>query len=530
MNTFQIPTYETLLDEYSKRLKKTKSLHAKVSLLRLAIFIAILLSWFYVFPSVHAGAGAIMGMLLIVAFMVFLKVHKNLEDKRNYLEAMIKTNANEIKCCNGDYSVFQSGAEFVDHNHPYSYDIDLFGDGSLFQYLNRSVTIKGKNLLAKWLRNTPLINADIVNNQKVVEELSTKLNFRQEFQVVGKLFASETEEEELVSSWINYPLFFTKRLFMLIFLWLLPLVNISVLALVIAGRFEITSLIWVIFINLTIIGSRHKKFNGYYGLLNRSHAVLRKTSRLVQMIEQLDCETEHALYLKSMLEKNEVHASSQINKLTKLLNGLDNRNNMLLGIILNSLLLWDWQYIFRIEKWRLNHKVDFSNWLECIANFDALISLANLSFNNPDFSFPAISEKEFELSAVQIGHPLLAKNVRICNDFSIDQSPRYAIVTGANMAGKSTFLRTIATNIVLAGCGASVCAEKLTFTPLPLHSSMRAEDSLMNNESYFFAELKRLQKITQELDKGKKLFIILDEILRGTNSEDKRKGSIGFVK
>jgi DNA mismatch repair ATPase MutS len=192
--------------------------------------------------------------------------------------------------------------------------------------------------------------------------------------------------------------------------------------------------------------------------------------------------------------------------------------------------LWDWQYIYRIEKWQLNHKVEFGNWLDCIANFDALISFANLKYNNPDFTFPILSQEEFEFSALNIGHPLLSSEVRVSNDFEILLSPRYAIVTGANMAGKSTFLRTIATNIVLAGCGAPVCAKQLKFTPLPLHSSMRTEDSLMKNESYFFAELKRLQRITQALDKGEKLFIILDEILRGTNSEDKRKGSIGFVK
>jgi DNA mismatch repair ATPase MutS len=156
--------------------------------------------------------------------------------------------------------------------------------------------------------------------------------------------------------------------------------------------------------------------------------------------------------------------------------------------------------------------------------------LANLKFNNPDFTFPTLEVEDFTYNAVEIGHPLLHKEIRVCNNFNIDEKQRYAIVTGANMAGKSTFLRTIALNLILAGCGAPVCAKKMQITPLPLYSSMRAEDSLMKNESYFFAELKRLQRITKELDKNNKMFIILDEILRGTNSEDKRKGSIGFIK
>jgi DNA mismatch repair ATPase MutS len=252
--------------------------------------------------------------------------------------------------------------------------------------------------------------------------------------------------------------------------------------------------------------------------------------QLLQLIEALDIKTALLTELKSSLFKNQLSASKQIHQLTKLLDALDNRNNLIVGIILNALLLWDWNLLFRIENWRQNHELDYNAWQKTIAYFDALNSLAGFSFNHPAYAFPTLSNELYAFEADSLGHPMLPVETRICNNFNLSEKPRYAIITGANMAGKSTFLRTIATNLVLAGCGAPVCAKKLHFKPLPLYSSMRTEDSLMKNESYFFAELKRLQHITQELEKGQQLFIILDEILRGTNSEDKRKGSIGFVK
>lgn len=530
MNKTRIPIYEDKLAKYNNELRTVKKTHGKVSLLRLVVFIAMLLSWFYVFTTISAAIGAVLSILLLVVFLILLKVHKKLEDRRAYFEALIKTNEKECASCNGEFTQFDSGSEFVDHEHSYSFDIDLFGKGSLFQYLNRTVTVKGKKLLSDWLQNTPLKNTLIKKHQKAVGELSDQLDFRQEFQVIGELYASKGEEEKQVATWVKSPMFFKRRLMTAVLLILMPLLSALSIVLVSVGNAPAALILYVFLINLTLIGFRFKQFNIFYQTLSDCHLVLKKIQQLVIYIEGLDCKSEHLINLKQKLQKKNTWSSEQIHQLTKLLNSLDNRNNLLLGAILNGFLLWDWQYLFRIEKWRMNHQLDFDNWLDCIANFDALISLANLYYNNPDFTFPEISKSEFEFRATKIGHPLLSNEVRVCNDFEIVSSPRYAIVTGANMAGKSTFLRTVATNIVLAGCGAPVCAQKLKFTPLPLHSSMRAEDSLMQGESYFFAELKRLQKITKALEKGEKLFIILDEILRGTNSEDKRKGSIGFVK
>lgn len=529
MNTFRLSYYQQRIAGFSDTLKNTKKQHGVISLLRLLVFIALMVSWLYII-TLQLAVGVILGTTFFIGFLVLLKVHKRLEDKKRYLETMLAINQAEHKSCQGDFSDFNTGEVFIDSEHAYSYDIDLFGVGSLFQYVNRTVTNNGKKMLAHWLANTPLPDQKILDNQKAVEELATLSDFRQEFLTIGKLFASDENEEKLIKKWLALPNFFKRHKLAAVSLWLMPFVNVTFLLLMILSVVSWSVLPFVIIGNLTLVGTKLKQFNIHYDYLSKSLVNLKKMTGLLYEVEKQDFAAPLLIQLKSNFYKDGESASKQIRRLTKLLDALDNRNNIILGFLLNAFLLWDWNYLWRIEKWQKSHQLEYANWQKAVAEIDALISLANLYFNNPDFSFPELAHSDYEFKAQKIGHPLLKKDIRVCNNFEITETPRYAIITGANMAGKSTFLRTIATNLVLAGCGSAVCAENMSFSPLPMHTSMRAEDSLMKNESYFFAELKRLQRITQALGKGQKLFIILDEILRGTNSEDKRKGSIGFVK
>ncbi len=529
MNKARIPFYQEKLEVYNTKLTVLKKKHGLVSLLRLVGFLGLLISWFYII-TVNFILGISLGSTLLIIFFILLKWHKKIEDKKIFVENIITINRNEVDACKGEYSVFSNGDAYIDHNHPYSYDIDLFGDGSLFQYLNRTVTNKGEGLMAYWLSTTPLPNGQIKKNQQAIYELTESVDFRQSFQAIGNIYSTEGDEQLLIKKWLEHGAFFGKRKQMKIGLWILPAIMFIAISTATFGLLSWNYVFSMFLLYLSILGTKLKAFNKYYRELNQSHATLRKIVSLMEVIEKNTFKGDYLNQLKEPLYKNGLSASNQFRQLTKLLDALDNRGNLILGPLLNGFLLWDWQCVYRIEGWQLNHRVEFEGWMDLIAHFDALSCLANLYFNNPDFTFPELSPLAYEFTANDLGHPLLTKEIRVCNDFSIDDIQRYAIITGANMAGKSTFLRTVATNLVLAGCGAPVCASKLIFTPLPLNSSMRTEDSLMKNESYFFAELKRLQRITQALENGDKLFIILDEILRGTNSEDKRKGSIGFVK
>ena len=208
---------------------------------------------------------------------------------------------------------------------------------------------------------------------------------------------------------------------------------------------------------------------------------------------------------------------------------MDQNLNILVSVILNGLFMFNLHLLLKVEKWKKQNQENVPNWFEAIATFDAMSSLANFAYNYPDYVYPKQIDEEFEFSAENLGHPLIAEANRVVNTIEIKGWNQFAIITGANMSGKSTFLRTIGVNYILAMAGASVCASKLSFYPIQIHSSIRTSDSLTRNESYFYAELKRLKKIIDELESGKKKLILLDEILKGTNSKDKQAGSIALI-
>ena len=184
----------------------------------------------------------------------------------------------------------------------------------------------------------------------------------------------------------------------------------------------------------------------------------------------------------------------------------------------------DIKTVFELEKWKIKNKPNLTIWIDALSEFDTAISFSTFAFNNPAYVYPQTTSNEV-IKADNLGHPLISTDKRVCNQFSINKQGQFVILTGANMAGKSTFLRTVGINLVLAMNGAPVCATSFSFKPSPVFTSISVKDSLFDNESYFYAELLRLKMIIDKLEAGEELFILLDEILKGTNSNDKFTGS-----
>jgi DNA mismatch repair ATPase MutS len=233
--------------------------------------------------------------------------------------------------------------------------------------------------------------------------------------------------------------------------------------------------------------------------------------------------------IKLNLTGKEASASGSVRKLGRLIQAFDSRNNIMVAFVLNGLFLWDYQSINRLEKWKSEYTDLFPLWLDMIGQADAYISLGNYAFNNSAFIYPVKSADGDVFSAKDLGHQLIDESKRVCNNFSLGKKGTVCIISGANMAGKSTFLRTIAVNYILGMTGAPVCASEMNFTPAKIFTSMRTVDSLSDNESYFYAELRRLSILKTRIERGEPLFFILDEILKGTNSEDKSTGSKLFL-
>ena len=513
--------YTTEKEQFEQELATIKKKLAVSSSIRLSVFLAIAFGFYFFF-----GNAQIMGIIGVLGFALFLYLvsrHTNLQYKRDLSRKLLDINTNEIAVINGDYLSLDEGAEFLNPNHYYSYDIDLFGRGSLFQYINRTATEEGKTELANRLTANTITN--IATNQEAIQELAEKSKWRQHFSAIASLVKVQHPAKEIVN-WIHdYKPVFSKLVSYLPLVF--SIISILLIALVSLQYANFNILVVWFFIGLGVTSIYFKKVNIIYNDADKAKDTFKQYHKLLHEIETTTF-TAQLLKEKQELIKTENKKASEIfASFSKILDALDQRNNVIIAIFGNAFFLRDTQQAYKIEQWINSYADKVENWFEVIAFFDAQNSLGNVAFNHPDYIFPTINEDKNVIHSQQLGHPLLKVKQRIDNDFKIENQ-QFFIITGANMAGKSTFLRTVSLAIVMANMGLPVCAEKFEYSPIKLITSMRTTDSLADDESYFFSELKRLKFIVEEI-KSESYFIILDEILKGTNSTDKAIGSKKFV-
>ena len=505
-------------EEVQKTLKKQLALSSS---LRLLVFLSAATSIYFFFGQVEILVSII--VIWAVLFFFLLTRHSKLQYKSDLNKALIDLNKTEINVLNRDYFSLNPGNEFIDPAHPYSYDIDLFGKGSFFQYCNRTVTPEGKLEFVEKLRNSDISN--ILERQNGIKELSQKPKWRLQFSALASLVKVEHPAKE-IADWIhNYKSVFPKylsflpKVFSAVSLVLIVLVFTDIVA-------EQILLIWF-FVGLGISGAFLKKVNELYDDANKAKDTFKQYHKLLNEIETASFESKILKEKQQEIQTESLKASAIFAKFSKRLDSFDQRNNLIIAVFGNAFLLRDLQHAHKVEKWIYSYKDKVEDWFKVIAFFDAKNSLANFAFNHPSYVFPEIEKNKLAIAAKNLGHPLLKEAQRVDNDFYIENLQFY-IVTGANMAGKSTFLRTVSLSIVMANMGLPVCAAEFKYSPIKLITSMRTSDSLTENESYFFSELKRLKFIVDEI-KNEDYFIILDEILKGTNSTDKAIGSKKFV-
>ncbi len=459
------------------------------------------------------------------AMFFFFLVKKNiqLELKKKRLSVLKQISEDELLALNHKFSHFKDGSQFLNTEHFFSYDLDLFGEGSLFQYLNRTSTIGGKEKLANWLMKPSLEKSEIESKQVAINELSEMPEWRIQFLAGGRLFEETPDMTREMISWSDLNLEFKQANWLKPILYIIPAITLlTFVPYAITGNYLYTLL--MVFIQSGIMYSFRKKIKQYYEFFGQKSELLFKYMQLLRLIEMHEFSADYLNELHAKVVQP-VSASLVFSQLQKLVKEFDYRGNILVGIFLNSLFLWDIRCVYRLWHWQNKHHKKFSEWLDVIAETDALISLANFAQNNPGNVYPEIETNDFFFHAEELGHPLLNPTKRITNDLEINGWSKVLIITGANMAGKSTFLRTVGVNFVLGRTGAPVCASKMKFTPVAIYTNMRTTDSLLHDESYFFAELKRIKGVLDRLQNGEKIFVILDEMLKGTNSVDKLNGS-----
>ena len=510
------------------QLQQVKKQIFRISMLRLALFIAGIAGLYFFFNQTTLLIICI--CLTFLPLFILVKIHNRFFIRKEWLETQARIIQEELQALSGDYSSFEDGKEYVNPEHPYSFDLDIFGRRSLFQSINRTCTFFGKNRLAKWLQNHLHEKTSIEKRQEMIREISEHTLFREQFRVAGLVHHGQSSDGEKIQAWSQSPAQYLHAGWVKAFIWGVPVINSLLLITSLAGwtSFSWLGLSFGIFLVLSFgiikratyiqetYGKQLKSLNGYARLIALAKAENWKSAGMQELMERFNLNGQSPI--------------QALQQLSKELDRLDLRNNQFLYVLLEGSIFFQLQEIVRIERWKVRYGQHISEWLETVGELDALCSLGTFAYNHPQYTYPELTEKPFCFLATQMGHPLMPASQCVKNDATIPSRPFFLIITGANMAGKSTYLRTIGVNYLLACIGAPVCCERLKLYPNQLITSLRTSDSLSNNESYFFAELKRLKMIIDRLQQGEQLFIILDEILKGTNSIDKQKGSLALMK
>lgn len=510
------------------QLQQVKKQIFRISMLRLALFVAGV-AGIYFFLS-QTPLLIICICLTFLPLFILVKIHNRFFIRKEWLETQARIIQEELQALSGDYSSFEDGKEYVNPEHPYSFDLDIFGRRSLFQSINRTCTFFGKDRLAKWLQNHLHKKTSIEKRQEMVREISEHTLFREQFRVAGLVHHGQSSDGEKIQAWSQSPAQYLHAGWVKAFIWGVPVINSLLLITSLIGwtSFSCLGLSFGIFLVLSFgIIKRATYIQETYGKQLKS---LNGYARLIALAKAEDWKSAGMLELMERFNLNGQSPVQALQQLSKELDRLDLRNNQFLYVLLEGSIFFQLQEIVRIERWKVRYGQYISEWLETVGELDALCSLGTFAYNHPQYTYPELTEKPFCFLATQMGHPLMPVSQCVKNDATIPSRPFFLIITGANMAGKSTYLRTIGVNYLLACVGAPVCCEKLKLHPNQLITSLRTSDSLSDNESYFFAELKRLKRIIDLLNQGQQLFIILDEILKGTNSMDKQKGSFDLIR
>ena len=510
------------------QLQQVKKQIFRISMLRLALFIAGIAGLYFFYNQTTLLIVCI--CLTFLPLFILVKIHNRFFIRKEWLETQARIIQEELQALSGDYSSFEDGKEYVNPEHPYSFDLDIFGRRSLFQSINRTCTFFGKVRLAEWLQNHLHEKTSIEKRQEMVREISEHTLFREQFRVAGLVHHGQSSDGEKIQAWSQSPAQYLHAGWVKAFIWGVPVINSLLLITSLAGwtSFSWLGLSFGIFLVLSFgIIKRATYIQETYGKQLKS---LNGYARLIALAKTEDWKSAGMLELMERFNLNGQSPVQALQQLSKELDRLDLRNNQFLYVLLEGSIFFQLQEIVRIERWKVRYGQHISEWLETVGELDALCSLGTFAYNHPQYTYPELTEKPFCFLATQMGHPLMPVSQCVKNDATIPSRPFFLIITGANMAGKSTYLRTIGVNYLLACVGAPVCCEKLKLHPNQLITSLRTSDSLSDNESYFFAELKRLKRIIDLLNQGQQLFIILDEILKGTNSMDKQKGSFDLIR
>ncbi len=527
MATTPVEQYNQNITALTEKLNLLYKKRKSIALYRLLTVLLTCVFAYFLFPvSIVAGWAIIFVGLIIFLFLISADANNKLEISNE--ETLLLINKNEIDYIKGSFYHQYGGENSEPEDHAYSIDMDVFGKASLFQYINRATSSQGQQLLANnLLRAIPKeeLNARV----SAIKELAHLQLWRHQFQAFGKMSSINLKTEQRLNKWVLLPPTLKNKWWRGV-VYLFTIISVS-LALLCIFSYIGASLYGSLFLLMTAISFYlGKNATPVHNQLSNIADQIDTVYKQVNHFEKEQFQSEFLKEIQQNIKIDKRSASEEIKELKSILARFDYRLNLIVAVLLNTFLLWDVRQILALDQWKKKNNELLPGCFKAIATMEVLNSLSTLFYNHPDWCFPEWSDEHFTFSGEAIGHPLLLKEKRVDNSFSMSGTGKVALITGSNMSGKSTFLRSLGANLVLAHMGAPVCALAFTTSYIRLMSSMRITDNLAENTSTFYAELKKLETIIKSVNNKEPVFILLDEILRGTNSMDRHTGSAAMIR
>ncbi len=482
-----------------------------------------------IFLPLQVAATVISWLAGIAALLALVSLDADNSEQIAFLERMVEINETELAILQHQYAGKEDGKQLEPADHPYAADLDLFGPYSLYQYMNRCTSEQGKQLLANHLLQA-LPPEEIPACQEAVKELAPQVSWRQTLQNHGQSAHITRQTEQRVMEWLQHPQrFFSSQAWQYLVKFY-PLVPVAIVVLALLEKINFAQASILLFFLYGCSNLFAKRIGQLHSYVSRIEPEIKTLEKQLQHIEPQTWQAVFLQKIQGFIRAEDSSASVQASRLKQLVNKLDYRLNIMANLLLNTFLFWDLRQAVALEQWKQHNKNQVQGWFEAIARTELINTLSTLQFNHPQWCFPSVTSAYFTLSTTALGHPLIPAAKRVNNDCSIGGEGQVILITGSNMAGKSTFLRSLGINTVLAMMGAPVCARQFTITPVELLTSMRIADNLAESTSTFYAELKKLQFIINKVNNHQPVLILLDEILRGTNSLDRHTGSKALIR
>jgi hypothetical protein len=458
---------------------------------------------------------------LIIIFIFLIIKHNAIKDRIAFLQKVIIINEDALRRLSGQWTSFpESGERFINHDHPFTTDLNIFGHGSLFQYMNCTSSFTGEQTLVKQLRVSAGLE-EIKPRQEAVADLAERLDFRQHLQAEGADPFFKTHDPADLFSWSEEkPTIERKKI--IDYLWVLPSVTLILLLLAVLEVIPLGFFVITLIIQVIVAGLGERFVRDAFSNTEKAVGQLKRYARLLEYIQAENFKAPFLLNLKQKLFTGSRTALNQIKDLSKIGDRINLRyGNPLIYFPVNIAVLWDLHTLKKLDGWKRQSGYSLRDWFNIVGEFEALSSLAVIAHDHPHWAYPQVSGGTPVYEAKSLGHPLIGEELRVNNDLRLPGSGSALIITGSNMSGKSTYLRTAGINLVLAYAGAPACAERMSCSLMRIYSKMQIHDNLTEKVSTFYAELKRIKMIIDAAQTGAPLIFLLDEIFRGTNSRDR---------